>query len=334
MVEGVVVVDRDERIVHLNDAARKILGTEARRRPWLWELTANRAFADAVARVVREGVEVRFEVEVPGEIKAQIIELNASPIRAETGEVEGGVMVLHDITKLRQLESIRRDFVANVSHELKTPVTAIRGLIETLHDDAEMAPEIREGFLRKAANQCMRLSALVTDLLTLSRLESAPGSLERQPLDLKVVINEAIQSLGALAEERGLDLRTSLPALPVTVWGDAESLHQVVSNLVDNAIKYTPDGGRVDIRLRTGEEHAIFEVQDTGIGISAEEKERVFERFYRVDKSRSRELGGTGLGLSIVKHVVLYLDGEVSVESEPEAGSTFRVELPLADQPA
>ncbi|MCZ6795675.1 MAG: ATP-binding protein [Planctomycetota bacterium] len=330
MVEGVIVVDPDEKIVHINEAAQRILGTNSPggTRKWIWEFTEIRALIDAVARAVRQAVEVRGEIQIPGEAKDQFIEFNASPLRGERGEPAGAVLVLHDITRLRQLEHVRTELVANVSHELKTPVTAIRGLVETLHDDDSVDSELRKRFLGKALSQCQRLSTLVTDLLTLSRLESVPDFLERHPVDLGAVINEVAHSLHGTAQRKGIAADVSLPERIVEVLGDTEALHEVVANLLDNAIKYTPEGGRVEIRLETRRGRAVLEVEDTGIGIGSRHQERVFERFYRVDKARSRELGGTGLGLSIVKHIVLSLEGQVSVESIPGQGSTFRVDLP------
>ena len=242
----------------------------------------------------------------------------------------GAVVVLHDVSRLERLETVRRDFVANASHELKTPITAIRGLVETLIDDKEIAPETQERFLTKIRDQSGRLSAIVTDLLTLSRLEAESGDSRYTPLDLREPVLASAQALTPAAEEKGIVLETQLPDVRVEVAGDNEALGQVVTNLLDNALKYTPKGGKVWVRLTSQSGNAVLEVQDTGIGIEPRDRERIFERFYRVDKARSRELGGTGLGLSIVKHIVLAHNGKVSVDSTPGTGSTFRVSLPLA----
>ena len=233
------------------------------------------------------------------------------------------------MSELHRLEQIRRDFVANVSHELKTPIAAVRGLVETIIDDQEITDENRERFLDKIHNQSMRLSAIVTDLLTLSRLESGNEVLETISLDLSEVVRSTVTSLGQAAEERNIRVEILLPEGPVRLLGDEDALSQVTSNLLDNALKYSPRGAEVWIRLRQENGKAVIEVQDQGVGIEPRDRDRIFERFYRVDKARSRELGGTGLGLSIVKHIVLAHGGEVDVESSPGAGSTFRVFLPV-----
>jgi two-component system phosphate regulon sensor histidine kinase PhoR len=226
---------------------------------------------------------------------------------------------------------VRRDFVANVSHELKTPLTAIRGLVETLLDDQGMPQGTQQRFLEKIRDQSTRLSALVVDLLTLARIESNEQGLERRPLDVRRVARECAGRFSAIASERGLALDAELPGGPAFVRADEESLRQIVDNLLDNACKYTPGGGRVAVRVVESPGEVALEVQDTGIGIEARDQQRVFERFYRVDKARSRELGGTGLGLSIVKHLSLALGGRVSLDSAPGRGSTFRVHLPMLD---
>ena len=231
--------------------------------------------------------------------------------------------------ELARLETMRRDFVGNVSHELKTPITAIRGLTETLLDDEGMDSETRIRFLSRIAAQSLRLSSLVSDLLTISRLE-APNTVFRSVrTDLNEVVRAATRSL---LPERGQDIQIhiELGDEPLEVLGDAEALRQVATNLLDNAIKCTPAGGEVWLRLQARAGHAVLEVEDSGIGIEAEHLSRIFERFYRVDTARSRELGGTGLGLSIVKHIALSHGGEVCVESTPGQGSLFRVRIPLA----
>ncbi len=233
------------------------------------------------------------------------------------------------MSELHRLEQIRRDFVANVSHELKTPIAAVRGLVETVIDDPKMTDEDRERFLAKIRNQSMRLSSIVTDLLTLSQLESGNGMLETELLDLCEVVRSTVTSLAQTAEARNIRVEVRLPEDPVRLLGDEDALSQVTSNLLDNALKYSPRDAEVWIRLRQENGKAVIEIQDRGVGIEPRDRDRIFERFYRVDKARSRELGGTGLGLSIVKHIVLAHGGAVDVESSPGAGSTFRVFLPV-----
>lgn len=331
MVEGVIAVDHEERLIHMNSAAGEIIGVETEgcigRR--LWEVTRNHEISKLLGDAIGGGARIRGEMRQGAGGSERHIEMLAAPIMDGSGDLAGAVMVIHDVTELRRLESIRRDFVTNVSHELKTPITAIRGMVETLLDDREAPTEVRERFLGRIHSQSMRLSALVTDLLALSRVESGTATLEQAPLDLRTPTALAADALQTSAEARRVTLNVTLGSAPVPVRGDAESLRQVVTNLLDNALKYTPEEGRIDLTIRVRGGEATIEVRDTGIGIEPRHQERIFERFYRVDKARSRELGGTGLGLSIVKHVALAHRGRVAVESTPGRGSTFRIYLPL-----
>ncbi|MFQ5505610.1 MAG: ATP-binding protein [Planctomycetota bacterium] len=332
MVEGVVAVDDEERVLHLNRVAASILraAPEPRIGRKVWEVSRVPELCEALARTLENGTETRRELRLVGHPRDRLVEMHAAPLRNSEGQLAGAVAVLHDVTQLERLERIRRDFVGNVSHELKTPITAIRGLIETLLDDRAMDPGRRERFLARIAEQSLRLSSLVTDLLALSRLESEDSALERASLDLRAPVEAAAQALLPAAEERGIRVEVRTPDTPLGVRGDAEALRQVATNLLDNALKYSSRGGRVWLRLVEDGGQAVLEVEDSGIGIERRHRERIFERFYRVDKARSRELGGTGLGLSIVKHLVLAHRGDVSVESEPGKGSCFRVRIPLA----
>lgn len=232
--------------------------------------------------------------------------------------------------RLREILASRGELVANVSHELKTPLTAIRGCAETLEDGAIAKPEVARRFTGRILEQCERLEDLLRDLLTLSRLESHPQPSVREPLDLTEVVRHAVEVLAPRAAERAIDLRLVTAAVP-RVGGRRGELERLFLNLIENAIKYNRDGGEVEVRLqRTGAE-AVIEVADHGIGIPDDALERIFERFYRVDKGRAREHGGTGLGLAIVKHVVLHHGGRVEVESRLGEGSTFRVRLPALE---
>ena len=331
MVEGVVAVDQKERIVHMNQVAGKILRTSPEESvgKWFWDVTRFWGAREALASTLREGVKATEEIRIEDSSGDKRIEVNTSPLLDGQGQLVGAVMVLHDLTELRRLEMFRRDFISNVSHELKTPVTAIRGIIETLREDETMDPENRKRFLSKAVNQTARLSTLVTDLLTLSRIESDKGSLDRETLDLRDLLHESAASLRMVGEGKGLTIETKIPDLPLIFEGDRELLRQSIDNLLDNAIKYTPEGGHIWLRVRTEDRLAVIEVEDTGIGIAPQDQERIFERFYRVDKARSRELGGTGLGLSIVKHITLAHGGDVSVTSSLDKGSIFRIRLPI-----
>lgn len=329
MVEGVVAVDREERVLHLNDVARGQLGVRAEvveGRP-VWELTRLREVPEVLAEAIDKEAPVHRVTEAP-DARERSLELHASPLRGADGSLDGAVVVIDDVTQLHRLETVRRDFVANVSHELKTPVTAIQGLLETMLDDATVEPATSRRFLEKAREQAHRLSSLINDLLSLSRLETAGETSTHEPGDLRDPVRAAVLSLQLAAESRGVAIDVDLPSAAVPIHGDGEALQDAVRNLLDNAIKYSPQGRAVTVRVRQSAESAIVEVEDRGIGIEPRHQERIFERFYRVDKARSRELGGTGLGLAIVKHVALRHGGAVSVESRPGAGSTFRILLP------
>jgi two-component system phosphate regulon sensor histidine kinase PhoR len=331
MEEGVVAVDRQERVVHMNAAAGRILraSPEGSLGKGIREATRVGEVCDTIARTLRDKADVKGDFRLAARPSDRVVGMHGSPLRDSEGELVGAVIVLHDLSELHRLETVRRDFVANVSHELKTPITAIRGLVETLIDDRDMTRGNLERFLAKIRDQSMRLSSVVTDLLALSRLESESAVPERKSVDLREVLVAAVQPLLSTGEGQGLAVETQIPEEPVKVTGDDEALRQATSNLLDNALKYTPKEGRVWIRLRSEGGHAVIEVQDTGIGIEPRDQARIFERFYRVDKARSRDLGGTGLGLSIVKHIALAHDGEVSVDSVPGRGSTFRMKIPI-----
>ena len=298
----------------------------------IWEVTRISQVCDILSRTLRSGRDVKDELRLATRSQDRVVEMLASPLLDGEGELVGAVVVLHDVSDLHRLQTVRRDFVANASHELKTPIAAIRALVETVIDDQSMRSSDQAHFLARIRNQSMRLSSLVADLLTLSRLESSPGGPELRPIDLRESFKGAVQALLPTGEDRGITVHTEVPNNPVQVLGDPEALGQLTTNLLDNAIKYTGRGGHVWVRLKTGNGQAVIEVQDTGMGIAPQDQSRVFERFYRVDKARSRELGGTGLGLSIVKHIAAIHQGRVFVESTPGIGSTFRASFPIAPQ--
>ena len=329
MIEGVVVVDRNQRVIHCNAAARELLRVDGLEgdRPWIWELCEIRALANASEEAVRRGRESSEDLEFSAAESRRFVKLNASPVRSLDGSVVGGVIVLHDVTPLRRLEVMRRDFVANVSHELKTPVAAIRATTETILDDDELDVATRQRFLGKIIGQCHRLSSLVTDLLQLARLEAAASDLEFSTFDLGLVVEDALATLEEFARENSIVIEGRV-ADGLTVLANFDALVQVLTNLLDNAIKHTEPGGQVDVEAGVVGGRIVLKVSDSGCGIPDEDCERVFERFFRVDKGRSRDSGGSGLGLAIVKHIVLSHGGQVSVRSEEGNGSTFRVELP------
>ena len=242
----------------------------------------------------------------------------------------GAVLVLHDTTELRRLERLRQEFVANVSHELKTPLSVIKVCVETLLDSAMDDPQHRRQFLEQLNGQSNRLHALILDLLSLARIESGEELFDFQPVAVPDVVEACVERHRPRADAKGqvFDIVPPAGEEALVVWADEEALEQILDNLLDNAVKYTPEGGRVSVCWRREGQQVCLEVADTGIGIPPSDLPRIFERFYRVDKARSREMGGTGLGLSIVKHLAQAMRGSVRAASRPGQGTTFTVCLP------
>lgn len=329
MAEGVLAVARDERILVANPAAARLLDLSdvslvGRR---LWEAVRVPTIREA-AHAAFEGREApQIEVELPR--RQTTIALRASPLPGSPAP--GAVLVLHDITELRRLENLRSEFVSNVSHELKTPLASIQAYTETLLDGAIEDREHNMLFLKRISEQAERLHNLILDLLRLARIEAGTDVFEIQKLSAGKIISQACDDHLAVAKSKRISLTMEPPLDPVRLSADPDGLRTILDNLLDNAINYTPEGGRVTVRWGRHEDSAFIEVADTGIGIPPEHLSRVFERFHRVDKARSRERGGTGLGLAIVKHLVRVFKGRVEVESEVDRGSTFRITLPLAD---
>ena len=330
MAEGVVAVDKNERVLHMNEAAGRILGADPSNslgKP-VWETTRIPQISETISQTLRDGTGVNASLELRASPRDRSIEVKATPLGNGDQAPAGAVVVMHDVSERLRVETMRQDFVANVSHELKTPVAAIRALVETILEDTDMTNQTRDRFLRKTRNQSLRLSSIVSDLLTLSRMESQEGA-SRETVDLRDTVAVPAEEAIPTAEVRGVQLHIQVPESPLWITGDMEGLCLVTSNLVGNALKYTPKAGEVTVSLSRQGDQALLEVQDSGIGIEARHLDRIFERFYRVDTARSRELGGTGLGLSIVKRVVLAHSGTVSVESIPGQGSRFSVLLPV-----
>jgi two-component system, OmpR family, phosphate regulon sensor histidine kinase PhoR len=335
MVEGVLVLDENGRLEHVNPALTRLfnLGAEARGQT-LAEALGQPELAEVVTRTVQQGRTVNHELTLPGEAP-RTLQVNAVALRDTDRLHAGTLLVFHDLTQHKRLEEQRREFVANVSHELRTPLSLIKGYTETLLAGAKDDPANATRFLQIIDKHADRLTFLIEDLLTISRLESGQVTLNVQPTLLHEVAVQVVEDLRAKAEERGTALRNEVPP-QLRVHGDGDRLQQVLSNLVDNAIKYGRPNGRVVMGARSLHEDIVEAwVADDGVGIPAESRERIFERFYRVDKGRSREQGGTGLGLSIVKHIVQAHGGEVRVESELGKGTCFYFTLPqVNDRPA
>ncbi len=338
MIEGVVAVDEDDRVTFSNYAARHMLhldgtspGFEPSKRSKLrlWEQVKVSGLEELLAAARRSDSAPTCELELSSTDEDAVVRAQAH--RFQDGEAVGVVVVFEDVSEVRRLERIRRDFVANVSHELKTPLTSIRGYVETLLDGAIDDEEYNVRFLEKIEKNVLRLNHLVTDLLSLARIEAEAGFLNLRPVDLHSVVEEAIRRHEQTAKRRGQTLTSESEIGAVRVVADPEALTQVIDNLIDNGLKYTPDAGQVKVRVARDGKFATFEVEDTGVGIPVEDQARVFERFYRVDKARSREVGGTGLGLSIVKHLANAMEGSIELESQPGDGSTFRVQLKIVE---
>ena len=329
MVEGVIAVDDNRNILLANEAGRTLLDfvtADAINRP-LIEVTRSRAVLDAVETAFADEQPVQREFEAPGAIRRSLL-LRATRLPGDP--CPGVMVVLHDVSELRRLENLRRELVANVSHELKTPLASIKAYAETLRLGAIHDPEHNLAFVGRIEEQAERLHQLILDLLQIARIEAGQETFDIGPVPVAEVVTACFAQYMGKAEQRHIRLVVDAPAETVQVMADDEGLLTILNNLVENAIKYTPPEGSVTVRWRATDEQVIIEVQDTGIGIAPQDQARVFERFYRVDKARSREMGGTGLGLSIVKHLAQALHGSVGLQSKPKQGSTFRVSLPRA----
>ena len=327
MIEGLLLLDRSQKIYLANRAFKNLFGLKIELRgKTILETLRLHELDELVQRVHAEGQVFDYEVKLP-ELTERWLRVNAAVISNSAGEREGMIMVFHDLTRLKQLERTREEFVANVSHELRTPLSLIKGYIETLLDGARNNPEVAERFLRIIERNTNRLDLLIQDLLTISALESGRMKLNLQPVDLHALAEKVLNDLHGRAENKNVKLLNELP--PLQTRADANRLDQVFANLVDNAIKYGRVSGKVTVggRKLDDDRLEIF-VRDDGPGIPPESLDRVFERFYRVDKARSRDQGGTGLGLSIVKHIVQAHGGEVRVDSELGKGATFFFTLP------
>ncbi len=379
MSEAVLAVDHRRRLVFANPSADRLFGLNDRAVGRLVpEVIRSPRIHEAIDATLSRTEPYQGEIVVahvggeapPRAAPERIVSVHGTPLPGAPHQ--GAVLVLHDITELRQLERMRRDFVANVSHELKTPLASVRAYVETLLDGAINDEAVNEHFLRQIDQQAERLNQLILDLLTLARIESLrESSSGSEPMAIVPAVRDRTdaQRDRAIARKLRYILQVQPEAEDALVEADEEALRQILDNLIDNAIKYTPEGGRIRIVCRLDDmdlgapfantamprrritpkgartsasvalgSHVTLEVVDTGLGIPHAELPRIFERFYRVDKARSRDLGGTGLGLAIVKHMVQALDGQIEVESRLGAGTTFRVRLPryfgTRDEPA
>jgi len=354
MVEGVLAVDGESRILLINAGACRLfnvssVGTEGK--PFL-EVIRNKEMLDLLNHTLREGVFAKQELQIFTPVQ-RVLQVHASPLKGRE-RTSGTMLVMHDVTELRRLETIRTEFVANVSHELRTPLTSIRGYLETLLEGGLEDRAHARPFLEVIHKHTERLGRLLDDLLDLSNLELGKVMLHRQPTVLAEVVHNVMTIYGPQAAKQEIELRAELPHDLPHVLADRDRLVQILINLLDNGLKFTPKGGRVtvtakmvrgsrfevrgsesEIRNPKSETPSLSEavevsVQDTGIGIPSQDLPRITERFYRVDRARSREMGGTGLGLAIVKHLVKAHGGELVIESQLNQGTTVRFTLPIA----
>jgi two-component system, OmpR family, phosphate regulon sensor histidine kinase PhoR len=343
MIEGVAVVSNEERAIFFNRAFAQILdieqrgatvqapmGTMGNGRP-LVETVRQNELLTAVRQVLASGQREEIEVTV-GTLRQRTFAATVTPVRQglDGRGSPGAVLVLHDISELRRLERVRRDFVANVSHEFKTPLTAIQGFAETLLEGALDDQEHRTRFVEIIRDHAVRLARLTDDLLKLSQIEAGRMDLELRPVNISDLAAACVETLRFQAKKKNHEMELHCDADLPNVTADAGRLREVLINLLENAVQYTPPGGHIEVRVEHADKMVIVTVADNGIGIPQADQERIFERFYRVDSARSREAGGTGLGLSIARHIVEAHDGKIWVDSAVGQGSRFHFSVPVA----
>jgi len=333
MIEGLLLLDEDKHVqlanrafIELFDVAADLYGKT------VLEVVRQHELAEIVEKVAAQKQVLGYEIKLGG-LSERVLQINAAGVFDNDGKKQGTILVFHDLTRLKQLERTREEFVANVSHELRTPLSLIKGYTETLLDGAKDNPEVATKFLQTIQRNSERLQLLIEDLLTISELESGRLKMNLQSVRLHSLVDRVLEDFKTQAGSRRVELKNTVPEL--TARADADRLQQVLGNLIGNAIKYGREGGHVNVTGHQLDGTAIeLCVQDDGPGIPAESLERVFERFYRIDKARSREQGGTGLGLSIVKHIVASHGGKVWARSEPGSGAAFYFTLPLKSESA
>jgi two-component system phosphate regulon sensor histidine kinase PhoR len=327
MVEGVIAVDRDCRIISLNSAAEEIFGIKKGQAEgkFFLEAVRNNEISEILNEAIKRAALVSREISLVWPVQ-KVFQVNASPVAVQ-GRTSGCLAVIHDVTEIRRLERMRSDFVANVSHELKTPLTSIKGFVETLLSGALDDKENSAQFLKVIQKHTDRLDSLINDLLDLSQLESGEAKLRTSALDLKDLADNVLAGFRSQIKKKGISAENNIPS-GMSASLDKAKIEQVFTNLIDNAIKFNKDAGCIKIYSEDLAGAIKVIIEDSGIGIPPKDIPRIFERFYRVDKARSREMGGTGLGLSIVRHIVELHGGSVGVESTEGLGSKFWLILP------
>jgi two-component system phosphate regulon sensor histidine kinase PhoR len=330
MVEGVAVVNASERLVFANPGFAEILGLDVPPQSGraLVEVVRQTELIEAVRRVLKGEPRVEAEI-VTGTLRQRFFAATVASVHA--ADASGAIIVLHDITELRKLERVRRDFVANVSHELRTPLTAIQGFSETLLAGALDDPQNRVRFLEIILEHSKRLARLTDDLLMLSKMDADRLNLEISRLSVSQFVESCVETTQRPAAEKDLRVSVNLAQCLPDIAADRRRLAEILQNLLDNAIQYTPPGGQIMVSASADSDEVTFTVSDTGIGIPQADQPRIFERFYRVDVARSREVGGTGLGLAIAKHLVEVHGGRIWMDSEVGQGSQFHFTVPIFD---
>jgi len=329
MVEGVIVINSKGKIEHASPNFCQLLELRSKeiQNKLYWEVIWNQEINDSLKEALLHKRAVRKEINIIGP-QESFFSMQISPVMDREDKLLSLIAVFHDITELKKLEKIRADFVANVSHELKTPLTAIKGFVETLKTSAKDDTVALVRFLDIIDKQTQRLENLVNDLLILSSIESKEVKMNIVAEPLNRIVHTVLALHKKIIEDKGHQVKVDIPPDLPNVLVDRQRMEQVFLNLLDNAVKFTPSGGKISIQARWEKPYVVVEVNDNGVGIPAEHLSRVFERFYRVDKARSRQDGGTGLGLAIVRQIVTAHQGKIEVESSIDAGSTFRIFLP------
>jgi two-component system phosphate regulon sensor histidine kinase PhoR len=324
---GVLIVDNEGLILRSNELAQRMFGMSTRKRKGA--RVVDLTYSDELLALLGHAKQTKrsCDREISDDrAKAQALNVTVAPIFTPSGEPQRYLLVAHDVSELRRLEQIRRDFVANVSHELRTPLASIRAMAETLQDGARADESVADHFLCTIINEAQRLTRISEDLLILSDAESRMP--EKTSFDLSALMREVLERFGSQTDKAKISLTANLP-IELMVNANHDQIEQVILNLVDNTIKYTSAKGAITVTAERQDGEVSIHIADTGIGIKSRDLPRIFERFYRVDKARSRQSGGTGLGLSIVKHIVESHGGKVTVESEYGKGSTFTFTLPI-----
>ncbi|MBS4535397.1 PAS domain-containing protein [Clostridium sp. D2Q-14] len=332
MINGVIALDNNKKIMFINPTAEKMfkIKEEKVKGKYILEVIRNNKLDQDIENLLINHIEGSTEIEINyPETKYMRIYTNSIRLADNPNRKIGILIIIQDITEMRKLERMRKDFVANVSHELKTPLTSIKGFIETLKSGAADQKELRDKFLNIIDIESSRLNSLIEDLLILSDIENNSKTIKHESINVNYTIDEVIEFLSELAKKKNIKIINETKEKLPCVYGNRGWFKQMIINLIDNAIKYTPNGGRVNIKVYTVNNDLIMKIKDTGIGIDDEHIDRLFERFYRVDKARSKAVEGTGLGLAIVKHIVITFDGDIKVRSKINEGTEFEIKIPI-----